>query len=150
MHPLNSYFAGASFYATAELSSLATLVRFFHETWNHASEDVMVAIVQNNIFTNIPPALTASAIRKYFPLCPACPLGNLARVPSPPTSTEARRILLPGEEIVMDCKVFADNKGMRHQQTFNGCKFTLTAIDVSTGYHWGFLLKSQGALEQHC
>ena len=50
----------------------------------------------------------------------------------------------------MDCKVFADNKGMRHQQTFGGCKYTLTAIDVSTGYHWGFLLKSQAALEQYC
>jgi hypothetical protein len=149
MTPSPSLYAGASFYATAELSSLASLVRFFHETWNHASEDLMVAIVQHNIFTNIPPALTTSAIRKYFPLCPTCPLGNLARIPPPPSSTESR-ILSPGEEIVMDCKVFADNKGMRHQQTFGGCKYTLTAIDVTTGYHWGFLLKSQASLEQYC
>jgi len=149
MTPSKSLYAGASFYATAELSSLASLVRFFHEAWNHASEDLMVAIVQHNIFTNIPPALTTSAIRKYFPLCPTCPIGNLARIPPPPSSSESR-VLSPGEEIVMDCKVFADNKGMRHQQTFGGCKFTLTAIDVSTGYHWGFLLKSQASLEQYC
>ena len=109
----------------------------------------MVAIVQNKIFTSIPPTLTTSAIRKYFPLCPTCPLGNLSRVPTPSTSTEVR-VVAPGEEIVMDCKVFADNKGMRHQQTFGGCKYTLTAIDVSTGYHWGFLLKSQASLEQYC
>ena len=34
-------------------------------------------------FSNLPKELTAKAIRKYFPVCVACPVGNLSAKPLP-------------------------------------------------------------------
>ena len=59
---------------------LSDLVRFWHEAWNHADMETMVAIVQdptNPTFANVPKALTPKVIRKHFPTCVACPFGNL-------------------------------------------------------------------------
>ncbi len=47
-------FAGATYYQTAQFDTVAEVVRYFHESWSHCSTDLMIHILQNNVFTNIP------------------------------------------------------------------------------------------------
>jgi hypothetical protein len=60
-------FAASTYYQTAKFDNVHDLVKYFHETWSHASLDLMVHIIKSNIFTNLPTSLTETAIRKYFP-----------------------------------------------------------------------------------
>ena len=69
----------------------------------------MVHIIKHKIFTNLPTSLTEKAIRKYFPTCPSCSAGNMNRKPYPPESA-IQRVLLHGEELIMDIKIIADHK----------------------------------------
>ena len=50
-------FAASTYYQTAKFDNVHDLVKYFHETWSHASLDLMV-----NIFTNLPTSLTKTAI----------------------------------------------------------------------------------------
>ncbi len=74
------HFAGSSYYTnipSVHVNSIKELVKFFHELWNHASMEMMCAIVDNNLILNLPATLTSKAIRKHFPQCNGCPYGNL-------------------------------------------------------------------------
>ena len=53
--------AGSAFYSTAEFSTLQDQVRFFHEVWNHASQELMIHNIKHGRFLNIP-----STLRKLF------------------------------------------------------------------------------------
>ena len=53
----------ASYYQSAELSALRNTVRFFHEAWDHPCRELMIHIVDNKIFTNIPIWLPSAVIR---------------------------------------------------------------------------------------
>ena len=59
--------ASAGYYhASTRLNTLDELLRFFHECWDHPSADQMRRIVSGSLFTNIPPTLSCTIIRKYF------------------------------------------------------------------------------------
>ena len=90
------------YYQTMDFPHLSDLV--WHEAWNHADVETMVAIVKdpaNPTFDNVPKALTPQVIRKYFPSCVACPFGNLSARPLPRKSTSKASI---GEEWEVDIK----------------------------------------------
>jgi hypothetical protein len=146
--PSPARLAHATYYSTAHLSTVSHLVQYFHEAWGHASMNDMIAIVKHQLIQNIPPNLTSTAIRKYFPQCLSCPLANLAQAPHP--SLLSSRVLALGEEIVVDCKVFADAKGKRHLVTFGGNRYTFSAIEVVSGYIWGEPIKSQAHIDLYC
>ena len=58
--------AASAYYQTLKFPELQDLVRFWHETWNHADVDTMVAIVSDAdhpSFNNLPKELTAKAVR---------------------------------------------------------------------------------------
>ena len=136
-------FAAATYYQTAKFDTVAEIVRYFHETWSHCSMDLMIQIIKNNIFTNLPPNLTETAVRKYFPVCPACTSGNMTRK-SYSSESILKRDLLPGEELVMDIKIIADNKYNISKKSFNHNVSALTIIDNATNYKWGFPLQNHG------
>ena len=134
-------FAASTYYQTAKFDNVPDLVKYFHETWSHASMDLMIHIIKNNIFTNLPTCLTESAVRKYFPTCPSCSAGNMNRKPYPSESV-LQRDLQPGEELIMDIKIIADNKNNISKRSFNNNLSALTIIDNSTNYKWGFPLQN--------
>ena len=91
------------------------------------------------IFDNIAKELLAEVICKHFPQCEACPAGNMAQHDIPKTASD--RVILPGEEIQADFKIFAKScKTLRHKRSFERYKGTLTAIDLSTRYKIGKLI----------
>ena len=96
-------------------------------TWSHASLDLMIHMIKNNIFTNLPPSLTETAIRKYFPICPSCSAGNMNRKPYPSESV-IQRDLQPGEELIMDIKIIADHKHNITKRSFNNNLSALTEL----------------------
>ena len=136
-------FAAPTYYQSAQFDNVSDLVKYFHETWSHASLDLMVHIIKHNIFTNLPPSLTEKAIRKYFPICPSCSAGNMNRKPYASESV-IQRELQPGEELIMDIKIIADNKHNSSKQSFNNNLSALTIIDNATNYKWGFPLQNHG------
>lgn len=140
---LSSLIANASYYQTAQLDSVADVVQYFHETWSHCSLESMIHILKNNVFTNIPPTLTEKAIRKYFPMCSACTAGNMNRR-SYSSESMVQRELLPGEELIMDIKIIADNKNNVHKKSFNNNLSALTIIDNATNFKWGYPLPNHG------
>ena len=139
---------GAYYHLTAELPRLKDLVRFFHEAWDHPSRELMCKIVDNKMFTSLPKELTSKVIRKFYPQCEACPAGNMAQRPIPREASD--REFVPGEEFVVDIKVFANNsKALKHKRAFGRYTGALTAIDLSTRFKIGKLIKSHAALEVH-
>ena len=136
-------FAASTYYQTAKFDNVPDVIKYFHETWSHASLDLMIHIIKNNIFTNLPPSLTETAIRKYFPICPSCSAGNMNRKPYPSESV-IQRDLHPGEELIMDIKIIADHKHNITKRSFNNNLSALTIIDNSTNYKWGFPLQNHG------
>ena len=101
--PPTDKLAGASYYTnvpSASVDSIKELVRFFHETWNHASMELMISIVKHKLIINIPETLTEKAIRKHFRNCNACPVGNLQQRPA--LSLPAERELKIGQEWEID------------------------------------------------
>ena len=146
----NSYYnkALASFYNTAEFQTHRDLVRFFHEAWDHPSRELMCKIVDSKSFDNIPKDLTSKRIRKHFPHCEACPANNMAQRPIPTTATE--RVIEPGAEFQVDIKVFANNgKALKHKRAFGRYTGALTAIDMSTRFKIGTLIRSHANLDTH-
>ncbi len=93
----------------------------------------MIHILKHNVFTNISSTLTEKAIRKYFPICSACSAGNINRKAYASESI-VQRDILPGEEIIMDIKIIADNKNNAHKKSFNNNLSALTIIDNATNY----------------
>ena len=138
----------ASFYNTAEFQTHRDLVRFFHEAWDHPSRELMIKIVDSKAFDNIPVDLTSKRIRKHFPHCEACPANNMAQKPIPREASD--RVIAPGEEFQVDIKVFANNsKALKHKRAFGRYTGALTAIDLSTRYKIGTLIRSHANLEVH-
>ena len=43
-------FAKAAYYHTAKFSNLNDMVRFFHEAWDNPIRDLMIHIVEKNLF----------------------------------------------------------------------------------------------------
>ena len=133
-----------AYYYTADLPRYRDIVRFFHEAWDHPSEELMCRIVNDKVFDNIPKELTAKVIRKHFPQCEACPAGNMAQRDIPREASDS--VILPGEESQMDIKVFAStSKALKHKRAFGRYTGVLTAIDLSTRFKIGKLIRSHGS-----
>ena len=136
----------AYYWNTAQLPRLRDLVRFFHEAWDHPSQELMCKIVDNKMLASLPDELTSKVIRKYFPQCEACPAANMSQKPIPREASD--RELVPGEKLQIDIKVFANNsKALKHRRAFGRYTGALTAIDLSTRYKLGKLIKSHASLE---
>ena len=134
--------ANASYYHTVHTSSLSELVQYWHEALGHPSMEVMIDMISSGTYTNLPLELTTKAIRKHFPLCAECPMGNLSRSPLPLTSTF--RDIAMGEEFQIDLEgPWLKSDSDEHLTTFSGCKYTLTAIDMKSRMPFGWLLKSR-------
>jgi hypothetical protein len=136
--------ASRTTYFTTELTTHSELVRFFHESWNHASESQMCQIVQNQTFDNIPSLLTIDRIHKYFPNCAACAMGTLSQLPVPTISTTSSSdSLLPNEcKLHVDINVF-DTK------SFDGSKGALTILDDFSNHIWGYSLDNYNNLHDY-
>ena len=135
-----------AYYYTADLPRYRDIVRFFHEAWDHPSEELMCRIVNDKVFDNIPKELTAKVIRKHFPQCEACPAGNMAQRDIPREASD--RVILPDEEFQVDIKVFAStSKALKHKRAFGRYTGVLTAIDLSTRFKIGKLIRSHASLE---
>ena len=120
-------------YQTAKFTSIADLVRFFHDLLGHPSIETMIDIVQSSSIDNLPNDLTVQAVRKYFPFdCPACPAGQLARRPTLPP--EPCTTSLPGEEFEVDFKGPWHNADGVKVLSLARNKHMFTAIDVHTKF----------------
>ena len=140
------HMALGAYYYTADLPRYRDIVRFFHEAWDHPSEELMCRIVNDKVLDSIPKELTAKVNWKHFPQCEACPAGNMAQRDVPRTASD--RVILPGEEFQVDIKVFANSsKALKHKRAFGRYTGALTAIDLSTRYKIGKLIRSHASLE---
>ena len=140
--------ANASYYHTVHSTNLSELVKFWHESLGHPTLEVMVEIFSSNAYLNLPSELTPSAIRKNFPSCAECSIGNMSRKPLPSTSTP--RHIEPGEEFQIDLEgPWTQIDSDEAQATYSGCKYTMTAIDMATGMPFGWLLKTRKQLVKY-
>ena len=137
---------GAYDQLTAELPRLRDLVRFFHEAWDHPSCDLMCNIVTDQMFTSIPKELTPKVVKKYFPVCEACPAGNMSQRDIPREASD--REFVPGEEFQIDIKIWANSrKALKHRRAFGKYIGAVTAVDLSTHNKIGKLLTTASKLE---
>jgi hypothetical protein len=117
-------------------------VQFWHEALGHPSMAIMLNMISSGTYNNLPKELTTKAIRKYFPLCAECPIGNLARSPLPQMCTP--REIAIGDEFQIDLEgPWLKSDSDEYLTTFSGCKYTLTAIDMMSRMPFGWLLKSR-------
>ena len=104
--------------------------------------------MNDKTFNNIPPALTSMHIRKHFLHCEECPTNNMAQKPIPIEASG--RAIVHGEEFQIDIKVFTNNpKAQKHKRAFRRYTGALTAIDLSTRYKIGTLIRSHTNQEVH-
>ena len=140
-------FAGANYYSnvpSVSVDSLSDLVRFFHETWNHASVELMCAIVEHKLILNLPPKLTTKVIRKFFPNCQSCAAGNLQQRPF--RNAPVDRDIAKGEEWEIDILGPFTDQQKKKCPSFSGQLYACTCKDIKTGKHKGFLLRNMGYL----
>jgi hypothetical protein len=139
--------AGASYYTnvpSVSVDSIKELVRFFHETWNHASIELMCSIVKHKLILNIPTALTETVIRKHFPNCGACPIGNLQQRPALSYPTE--REIQIAEEWEIDLLGPMTDENKKKCPSFSGALYGLICKDIKSRKRIGFLLRNKGYL----
>ena len=86
--------------------SLKELTEFFHRALGHPDLSTMLLMATSSSFTSWPKELSPSVIRKYFPICSDCPIGNLAERPLPPIniSPDLHSHSLVGAEFEIDIK----------------------------------------------
>ena len=103
-------------YFTVKLNRFGELVRFWHETWSHASMTERVRIVEHSIFDNIPPELTVARIRKYFSrACVGCLHATLSQKPLPARSDS---VYLPAwSTLCYRCMLFCGKRSVREHDS---------------------------------
>ena len=125
-------------YQTMNFKTLRELTEFFHRALGHPDLSTMLLMATSPSFTSWPKELTPSVIRKYFPSCSDCPLGNLAErpLPSSPKSNDIaiHSDCVVGEEFEIDLKgkyTAPDGKPVR---SFDGSLYTFNGIDLASDY----------------
>ena len=96
------------------------MVRYFHEAWNHLSQESMIKIIKNKLIENLPACLTEKLVNKYFPQCEACPHGNLSKRPI--IARPIERNIKIGEEWQLDLKGQWTDPNGKVVPTFSGAK----------------------------
>jgi hypothetical protein len=134
-------------YQTVQFPTLSSMVIWFHEAWMHCGVNKMIDIVTHKLYNGIPDILTATVVRKYFPYqCPQCSIGNLAQRPIlPPLSDNS--VIKPNYPIgavwEIDIKgPWTDSTG-KIVKSFSGCSYSLTCVDISSGFIKGYLLHNR-------
>ena len=143
----NFNLAAASYYTNVPsvgVESIKELIRFFHETWNHASMELMILIVKNKLIQHLPEALTEKAIRKHFPNCNACPIGNLQQRPFQ-SIPEDREIEI-GSEWEIDLMGPVTDEQQKKCPSFSGAIYGMVCKDIKSKKRFGFLLRNRGYL----
>jgi len=141
------HFAGSSYYAnipSVHFQSIKEMVRYFHETWNHASAELMSLIVKHPLILNLPKALTKKAIRKHFPNCDSCPTGNLQQRPF--LSLPVERVIKKGTEWEFDLIGPMTDRQGKKCPSFSGMLYALNCKDLGSKKRFGFLLRNKGYL----
>jgi len=140
-------FAGSSYYSnipSVNLDSIRELVRYFHDSWSHASCDMMCTIVRNKLIDNLPSSLTVKAIRKHYPNCDSCATGNLQL--RPVLSLPNDRVRKIGSEWELDLSGPMTDKQKKKCPSFSGKLWMLTCKDLMSRKRFGFLLPNKGYL----
>jgi len=119
-------------------------VRYFYETWNHASAELMCLIVRKPLVLNLPKTLTEKAIRKHFPNCNSCPNGNLQKRPL--LSLPVDRIISIGKEWEFDLIGPMTEKKGKKCPSFSGMLYALNCKDLGSKKRFGYLLRNKGYL----
>ena len=143
----NFNLAAASYYTNVPsvgVDSVKELVRFFHETWCHASKELMILIVKNKFIKNLPEALTEKAIRKHFPNCNTCPIGNLQQRPF--QSIPEDRDIEIGSEWEIDLMGPVTDEKKKKCPSFSGALYGMVCKDIKSKKRFGFLLRNRGYL----
>ena len=124
-------FAGAGYYyASTKMTNLDELVRYWHEALGHLSMEQMIQIVRQQLYEGLPPELNESVVRKHFPTCVECSLGNLATSPLPECSDSI--VTNPGDVVEVDFKGPMTNASGEIIKTFSGRKYCFVSVDIAT------------------
>jgi hypothetical protein len=91
----------SSSYFGVENTKLRDEMLFWHINLDHAPKKRLISIVENDIYVNLPPNLTADNINKHLPPCHTCPFGNMRAKPLPIASNT---VYAPGECALGDIK----------------------------------------------
>jgi hypothetical protein len=71
-------------YATVNFKNIADTINFWHCALDHPDADIMINIFDANpSIRSLIPSVTNTNIRKIFPICPDCPVGNLQEKDAP-------------------------------------------------------------------
>ena len=118
--------------------TLEEVVTYYHRAWNHASMDMMISNISNNVYMDTNRLLTIDAIKKHFPRCMACSVGSMKQRPHPRTSV--RRNIALGAEVQVDVQHWY-SAGNSDTIAYNGAKYVLTCIDLASDYTWTYSLR---------
>jgi len=129
-----------SSYFTVKLDSIGETVRFWHETWKHASKKDMIRIIANQMFADIPKELTITAVNKHFDdHCLGCKKATLRETSKPQEST---RVYKAGEGCAMDISYWTSSPD------FGGNIYCCHSLDLGSGKSWEDPLSSLANLDK--
>ena len=104
----------------------------------------MNEIVRDNLVDGLPKVLTPKLIRKHFPRCDSCPIGNLTRRRIFSNSVNREKKIR--EEWQVDMKgPWTDDKG-KICPTFSGNRYSIICHDMKSKMRFGFLCQNKGYL----
>ena len=106
--------------------------------------ELMISIVKHNLIINLPETLTEKAIRKHFPNCNTCPVGNLQQRPA--LSLPSDRELAVGEEWEIDLMGPMTDGNKKKCYSFSGALYGMICKDIKSKKRIGFLLRNRGYL----
>jgi hypothetical protein len=139
-------------YHTMHFKSLKELTEFFHRALGHPDLPTMLLMATSSSFTSWPKELTPSVIRKHFPSCSDCSIGNLSERPLPSPSetlTDIPSHTIIGAEFEIDIKgkyTAPDGKPVR---SFDGSLYTFNGIDLASDYAYSASIASRVGLLLH-
>lgn len=146
VHALHAYTASAAFYQSASFPQLKDEVRFWHETFNHCDAETLINISTDVHFKNFPKHLTPKVIRKHFPVCLSCPVGNMSASSHPHVSQTEYRV---GQCIEIDIYHPPRGPDGKRYKSFSGGFCALLALDVASDMTIPIILNSEKNLLPH-
>ncbi len=106
--------------------------------------ELMILIVKNKLIKNLPETLTEKAIRKHFPNCNTCPIGNLQQRPL--LSIPEDREIEIGSEWEIDIFGPVTDEQKKKCTSFSGALYGMVCKDIKSKKRFGYLLRNRGYL----
>jgi len=139
-------------YHAMHFKSLKELTELFHRALGHPDYPTMIFMAKSSSFTSWPKELTPSVLRKHFPSCSDCSIGNLSERPLPcldanPPDIHSHTVI--GAEFEIDIKgkyTAPDGKPVRN---FDGSLYTFNGIDLASDYAYSASISSRVGLLLH-